>query len=89
VNVRRPQVTERPEYTVAREQRGPVFWVHVYGDVFDQRRADAVSNREARAWAAELGLNSGGSVSGGGQYGTDGFRHSSCYMFKLLGWNAS
>jgi len=69
-----------------REKRGAVaYWVHVHadepGETFDRRKAEAMARATARKWAAELGMTSGGSVSGGGEYGQQ-WRHSLCFMFK-------
>ena len=76
-------------YTITgfvRELRGSsAYWVHMHGtgnfSSLEESEMDRKLNAEARRWARELGMKSGGWVSGGGEYGNE-WRHSLCYYFK-------
>ncbi|MBD3004566.1 hypothetical protein [Streptomyces sp. 5-10] len=74
---------ERETYTVTREIRnGTAHWVHVKGASFNEAAAGRAARAEAKKWARELGHERAYVVSGGGQYGTDSFRHSVCLGFE-------
>jgi hypothetical protein len=74
---------ERDTYAVTREIRGgTAHWVHVMGAKFNEAAAGRAARAEAKRWAGELGFIRAYVVSGGGQYGTDSFRHSVCFGFE-------